>query len=678
MKRSRIILLAVAALLVLGVAGLWQWRSHEHDGSAAFARGIAALNKGQYRVARVELMNAVKRDPRSVDARMAQARTLVELGDGPGAQAEILRARALGSPAARSRAVMAQALLLQGDVDGALKEAEARDLPQDQYLLSAHVRAQVAMRQNNLAMAGAILSKVLEQVPDDADGWIDLARLRRMQGDEAGAIGAASRAVALAPGDVAALTLRAELVRSQYGPAASLPWFDRALAVDPDSVPTLEQYAATLADMGKASRMLSLSRRILALSPDNARAWMMQAVMAARAGRPDLARTLLARTQGRLDGEPATILLRGVLHMAEGNALLATETLAPLVEMQPDNGTARALLGRAYVLNGDYASAATIMAPMVAQRDASPYVLTLAARAQEALGNRTMADDMLTRAAWPDRPATDIFASANDGIRAMRPPASVATAQDNIPYIRALLRGGMVDAAVMRARQLSKANVGAPAAWMVLGDTLDVAGRPGEAAQAYAAAANIRFDRDSALRLAAAWSRAGDNARAAQVIGLFLSQNPDDVAATRLLATIAAQTGDWRSARRWLEAVRARIGNGDALLMAELARAALEMGDAKQARSYAAAAYALMPSNPMVADMYGWTLTRTGRTGAASIDLLEKALALAPGRPDVQLHLGQAYAAAGRKDEARLTLARAAATPGFGERQQALDALAAL
>ncbi len=678
MKRSRILLLAALAVLALACAGLWQWRVREHDGSAAFDRGIAALNKGQYRVARVELMNAIKRDPRSVDARLAQAQALIELGDGAGAQAEILRARTLGSPPARSRAAMAQALLLQGDVAGALREAQASDLPQDQYLASAHVRAQAAMRSNNLPLADAILSKLLTQVPGDADGWIDLARLRMMQGEEAGAIGASGRAVALAPGDPAVLTVRAELIRSQYGPAASLPWFDRALAVDPDSVPTLEQYAATLADMGKASRMLSLTRRILALDPDNARAWMMQAVMAARAGRPDLARTLIGRTQGQLDGEPSTMLLRGVLHMAEGNALLATETLSPLVDMQPDNRTARTLLGRATMLNGDYASAATIMAPLVAQRDASPYVLTLAARAQEGLGNRTMADDMLARASWPDRPASDIFASVNDAAKAMRPPASAATAQDNIPYIRALLRVGMVDAAVARARQLSKANVGAPAAWIVLGDTLDAARRPAEAVQAYERAANIRFDRDSALRLAASFGQVGNATRAAQVVGLFLSQNPNDLAATRLAATIAAQGGDWRAARQSLEAVRARIGNGDALLMAELARAALEMGEAKQARSYAAAAYALMPSSPMVADIYGWTLTRTGGAGVASVDLLEKAEALAPGQPDILLHLGQAYAAAGRKGDAKLALTRAGAIAGFGGRQQALDALAAL
>jgi len=306
-------------------------------------------------------------------------------------------------------------------------------------------------------------------------------------------------------------------------------------------------------------------------------------------------------------------------------------------------------------------------------------VLTLAARAQEALGDRTMASDMLARAAWPVRPPADPFASSRDGALAGGPaPADVASARDNIPYIRALLSTGRPEDAVVRARLLSRANPGAPAAWLILGDTLGVAGRPQEAARAYEAAANIRFDRDAALRLAAAWTRAGNPARAAQVAQLFLRQNPNDVEAQRLAAGLAIQAQDWRGALRMLRAVRAQIGDNDAVLMADLARAALESGEGAAARAYAAHAYRLMPGNPITADMLGWEMLRTGPPGPAPVDLLDKAVALAPAAPALQMHLGQAYAAAGRKGEARIALGRAAAAPGFTGRQEARDALAAL
>ncbi len=651
MNRKRLILLIGMAALLLVAAGLWQWRAHEQDGSAPLARGIAALIAGKPRTARVELMNAIHADPRSIPAHIAQARALVDLEDRAGARAEVERARELGGRVGDTRVLMAQALLLQGDSAGALRELAHEDMPPTLASAAARVAGRAHMAGGDMQAAGAALDRAATLAPDDPEAWIDIGRWRRALGDEAGAIAAADRAVALAPRNVRALALRGELIRSQYGLMAALPWFERALSIDPDSVPVLTEYAATLADAGQARRMLGITRRILALEPGHARAWFMQAVMAARAGNADLARTLLARTEGRLDGEPATMLLRGVLQLDDGNATLAVEALAPLVAAQPDNRTARILLGRAYYLAGNYASAATTLAPVVAQRDADPYVLTLAARAQEALGDWIMADDMLARAAWPDRAAADSFASPQDAALADgAPPPDAARGQDNIPYIRALLSMGRAAQAVARAQLLSRANPGAPDAHVILGDALTAAGKAGEAARAYEMAANIRFSRDIALRLSAAWQRAGQPARALQVMRLFLSQNPDDPQAQRLAASAAMQAGDWRNALRLLKAVEARLGSSDALLMADMARAALETGKGKEARAYAAWAYRLMPGSPVTADAYGWTLLKTGGHERAAIDLLEKAIALAPAHPLLQAHLRQAYAAAGRKE----------------------------
>jgi Flp pilus assembly protein TadD len=573
---------------------------------------------------------------------------------------------------------MAQALLLQGDPQGALNEARADDVAPASMVAADRVAARASLALGDIDGAQALLRQALTAAPRDAENWVDLGRLHMAAGDQAGAIQAADRAVALAPQDAKSLSLRAELTRAQYGLTAALPWFDRALAADPDSVATLEHYAATLADAGQASRALALSRRIFALDPANPRAWMIQAVIAARAGNDDLARRLLDRTGGRLDGEPATRLLRGILQMEGGNPLLAVEALVPLVDAQPDNRRARTLLGRAYFLTGDAGNAATTLAPLVAQRDADPYVLTLAARAQEALGDPLMAADMLARASFPLRAASDAIASPRDAELVDAPPPDAATASDNIPYIRALLATGRLGEALGRARLLQQANPGAPDAWLVLGDALDTAGRPGEAARAYEAAANLRFDRAAALRLAAAWSSAGDAARTAQVARLYLDQNPGDPDALRLSASQAAARGDWRSALRLLLAARARIGDNDALLMIHLARAAMESGDGAAARAYAAHAYRLMPGNPVTADMLGWVMLRREEKGAAMIDLLEKAVALAPQAPAFQLHLGQAYAAAGNKAQARVALGRALAAPGFAGEQEARDTLARL
>lgn len=648
-SRRRLFLLFGVALMLLAVAAAGQRYAAAYDGAAAYERGVAALDKGDARTARVELLNAVRAEPRSASVRLAQARALIELGDGAGGQEAVERARKLGAPLPATRALMAQALLLRGENSAALIEAGASDVAPEDAATAARMAGRAHMAKGDTQAAGSAFERALALSPKDAELWVDIGRYRLVLGDEAGAIASADRAVALTPGSAKALTFRGEMTRSQYGLVAALPWFEKALKVSPDTVPTLIAYAATLADMGEASRMLSVSRRILVLEPDNARAWMMQAVMAARAGKDDLARSLLGRTHGALDGEPATMLLRGVLHLRDGNALLAVDSLTPLLAAQPQNRQARLLLARAQIGAGDLPSAATLLAPLVVQGDADPYVLTLAARVQEGLGDRDMAADMLARAAWPVRPAAVAFAYPGDvALLGAGPPASSGTAGDNIPYIRALMNAGQLAQAVDRAGLLSRANPGAPDAQVIYGDALGRAGRNAEAARAYGAAANIRFSQSIALRLAAAWQRAGDPARAAQVVALYLAQNPTSLEAQRLAGSAYLEAGDWRNAQRMLEAVRAQSGDNDALLMAGLARASMELGDKTKARTFAAHAYRLLPGNPLMADIYGWVLTRSGSRGAAAVDLLEKAVALAPGHPAIRAHLAEAAAGRGQ------------------------------
>jgi tetratricopeptide (TPR) repeat protein len=644
-SRRRLFLLLGLVLLLLAIAAAWQRYAKGHDGGAAFDRGVAALDKGDARTARVELMNAIRAEPQSASVRLVQARALIELGDGAGAREAVERARTLGASLPSTRVPMAQALLLRGENGAALAEVGARDVAPGDAAMAARVAGRAHIAKGDMMAARVDFERALALSPKDADLWIDIGRYRLALGDEAGAIDAADRAVALAPGSAKTLTFRGEMIRGQYGLAAALPWFEAALTVDPNRVPTLTDYAATLADMGQASRMLSVTRRILALEPGNARAWMMQAVMAARAGEDDLARMLLGRTHGALDGEPATMLLRGVLHLRDGNAVLAVENLTPLLAAQPENRQARLLLARAQMGAGDLTAAAALLTPLVGQGEADPYALTLAARVQEALGDRATAADLLARAALPVRPAAAAFAS--DAALVM--PASSNSAGDNIPYIRALIQAGQLAQAVDRARLLSGANPGASDAHIVYGDALVAAGRNAEAVRAYEAAANIRFSESVALRLATAWQRVGNAARAAQVATLYLAQNPTSLEIQRLAGSLYLKAGDWRNARRRLEAVRVQTGDNDALLMAGLARASMELGDMAKARAFAAHGYQLMPGNPLTADIYGWVLTRSGAKGAAAVDLLEKAVTLAPGDSGIKAHLADAYAAAGRR-----------------------------
>lgn len=215
----------------------------------------------------------------------------------------------------------------------------------------------------------------------------------------------------------------------------------------------------------------------------------------------------------------------------------------------------------------------------------------------------------------------------------------------NVPYIRALLESGQDEAAVARARALLDANRGAPQAHVVLGDALLASGNPAAAAGAYEAAANLQFSEGVMLRLVQAWGQAGDPARGVQALGLYLTQNSASVEANRLASAAWIAAGNWDRATALLEQQRARVGNSDWLLMTDLAWAWLGKGDVHRAVSYARNAYRLQPASPLTADVYGWSLLQAGNVRQASVDLLEKAVALAPGNPMIRRHLAKAHSA---------------------------------
>lgn len=635
--------LALMLPVLLTVAPAQELRAGGRDDArAATERGLRALAKGDPRTARVEMMNAIAADPDWAAPHVAQARVLLALGDGAGAQAEVERAQAAGAKDSEVKLLKAHALLLQGSPQGTIALGVLDGAVGLQQAYAARLLGQAHQMLGETGEAQAAFDLMLRAAPRDFESWTALARFRLATGDQAGAFDAAARGVALAPRRVEPLALQAVLMRDQYGLTAALPWFERALKADPNHVPALEDYAATLLDAGLAGKALSVTRRIIGLEPRNPRAFFLQAVLASRAGDMDLARALAARVGDRMDGVPAMLLLRGVLQIDAGNAALAVAPLEALLKMQPDNRTARTLLARAYGEAGRQDDAMTAIAPLADRPDAGSYAWLLAARTGEAEGRVQGVSVYLAQAAAPAPGAVPPLPAGENLGRLESQPQVGGTA---IATIRALIAAGQADAAVARASALRAANPGAPAASVVLGDALLAAGRPDQAAAAYEKAANLRFSEDVALRLMAAWRHAGRPERASRVLSLYAEQYPASLAAQRLSAAQLMEEGDWPGAIAIMEAIDARIGHRDALLLADLAAAWLERGDAARAVVYARHAYRLQPASAATADIYGLALSKAGQ-GAAGVELLQKALALAPGNPLVHEHLRLAQAAA--------------------------------
>lgn len=642
----------------------------------ALAQSLASFRIGNISAARNHAQEAIRADPDWGLAHAVLARMFLALGDGIAAEGELDRARNAGFDIARAHQLYADAWLQQGDAKRALAEA-ARAQPQFAgYALRIAARALAA--QGDMPAAQRTLAGVLAASPGDAAAWSDLGRVRYNSGDIAGAIDAARRATAIDPANLEALTLRGELVRGQYGLVAALPWFENALRRDAYYHPALIEYASTLGDAGRYEDMLAATRDALAARPDSAQAYYLQAVLAARAGDDDLARGLMQRTAGKLADMPGALLLGGTLDYEAGGYEQAIGKWRELVARQPMNITARRLLGAALLRSGDTKGALDILRPVALRGDADSYTLSLVGRAFERNGERDWAAKFLDRAAFPLRTAATPFGSDDSltvlGNAMRQAPGDPARSVD---YLRGLVDTGNAAAALAEAQGIARDHPGAPAAQLALGDTLMAQGRYADAAAAYRHAADIHFDEPTMLRAVDALDRAGHRPEAANVLALFLSQNPQNIAAQRLAAHWQIAAGEWDAAIATLEGLRDRIGNRDAALLAELAYAYIGDDDGDTGLSYAKASYALAPLNPAATDSYGWALYQNGNVEGAR-QLLEKAVVIAPEHAMLRWHLGQVYADLGRKDQARTQIAAALGDPSFEDRPAAQAVLKTL
>ncbi len=633
---------------------------------ASVEKAAAQLRASNASAARQSALDAVRSDPNSADAHLLLARAQLQLGDGIAAEAEIKRANDAGIDPKLTHHLRAHALLLQGENEKAIAEAEKTDPKFRNYGL--RIRARAMTQLGNLAAAKESLEEAVRIAPRDVDVWTDVGRFRFTAGDLSGAIAASQRAVELDGGNIDALVLRGELVRTQYGLVAALPWFERALARDPYHHDALIEYAATLGDAGRTVEMLAATRKALEARPGSPQAFYLQAVLAARAGNTDLARTLIQKTGGAIDGLPGMLLLGGTLDLQAGDTEQALGKLRQLVAMQPMNITARKLLAVALLRSDAARNALDILRPVALRGDADSYSLTLVARGFERIGDRATAARFLDRAAFPVRDPSQPF-SADESLVILGAPAQERPNDPTavVPLIRALVESGNLSGALARAQQMVRDNPGVPGAYILVGDILMVQGRSADAAAAYKQAADLRFDEPTMLRLIESLEASGRRNEASNALALFLSQNPMSIAALRLSAHWQLASGDYDAAIYTLEGLHARIGDGDAALNADLAIAYAGAGDTDRARDYGEAAYALAPGNPATADAYGWALYQAGDDKGA-LELLQKAVTLAPRHSGLRWHLAQVYAELKRPVEAKIHLQAALADPGFTER----------
>ena len=545
---------------------------------------------------------------RSAAALIDAARRALRTGDGIAAEMKLRAALEAGASRSEVAAFMGEAYLDQGDLAQARGWLEAGDFAPGTAAEGWRQLAWLERLDGHLAAAGRAYDKVLAITPNDAGLWVEIGRLRYAGGQHVLALAAGRKALAIDPKNVRALQFGGELVRDRYGLSAAIPWFERALQINARDVPVLLDYAATLGDLGRASEALVVTRRVLQLEPNNPRAYYLQAVIAARAGNYALSRILLDHAGTKLDGEAGVMMLHAVTQFAAGNYQMGADWLEQCLKIRPDDRNAKNLLARDLYFGGRYRYLTQRLSADIAKDDAAPYLLTVAARAYEALGERDVAGVLLDRAAQPRRPGLRVLPS---GTR-----------------IGALLAQGQGAEAEQASNRELHVDPGSYGSLSLAGDAQLAALHPAQAQTLYALASQIRMPQGLFLRRLAAYSAANDRQGARDLVTAYLHGYPRSHAALRAAAQLAEYTGDFARARAILVWLRDNGGGRDVQLLSTLAVLEARLGDDGAALTDAAAAYRLQRASPIAAQALGFAYASSGSQPAAAQALLDKAQAM--------------------------------------------------
>jgi cellulose synthase operon protein C len=571
--------------------------------------------------------------PEAAGEPFARARAALQRGDGIAAEAEIARALEAGAKRAEVAAAMGEAQLIQGQLGKAREWLGPGAFAPESAAHGWRMLGLLERREGKLAAAAQAYDRALALTPDDPQLWVDIGRLRYVGGEHLAAIEASERALTVGPDHPRALEFRAELLRDGAGWAEALPLYEGALAQAPDDLTLLGGYAATLGEAGRLREMLGVTRHMLDLDPRGPMPWFLQAVLAARAGDNDLARSMLVRA-GSLEDKPAGLLLSGALELEAGNARVAIGLLERLVFLQPANERARHLLARTLYEAGDYEALFSRFAPLAARDDASPYLLTVLARAYEERGDRLAAAALLDRAAAAaPLPIAGIPQGPVRGDLAAAWSADPGSAATTVAYVRSLLAQGSIAAADSAADRFVALRPGSFDALGLAGDLDLVQGRNDAAIERYLLSAKVRFPDQLLLRLCEAYARAGRAGEGRALTARYLAAYPGSVLAARLAADYAAHAGDWPQARGLLESARLRGANRDARLLPDLAFAQLRSGDAGAAMETAQRAWRLQPQSAIAAQAWALALVETRKEPELARQLLDQARALGGDNP---------------------------------------------
>lgn len=676
--RTSIFLGATAAAALLVTTGV-PAHADVQTSQVAFAKALERFEAGDMRVARVNLLNALKEDPKNGVARLLFARIQLARGNGVAAQTEIERAIVAGIPREKTYHLTANALLLQNKASQALDMASSPAIPPQFGSYAARMRGRAQLALSNIPAAGREFARAVALAPGNAAALTDLARFEAGTRDIAGATRSIDRALVLSPTNVDALLLKGSIVRATQGLAPALPFYDRALHTDVNSIEGLIERAQTLADLGHADAARADLKRVLDLAPNYPLALFVSATISAREGKFADAQQALDKTKGVLDKYLPAQMLRAELAIRQNNMGVAFDSLSAVVQAVPGNGQARRMLAQVQLQRGDPKGALVTLDPIAKQPGLDAATLALLGSAHAQTGDFVGAQafyqsagklapklpGLQTQIAMTRLAQGDAKGAQAGLAQALNTDPKSLQALISLTYVQ--LRAQDYRASLATADRAVAAYPNLPIGYNLRGTALlglgDLKRAEAEFRAAMAKDSKFLDARRNLAQVLIATNRS--DASKAELQGL-VGSNPTDVRSLEMLADIAGRAKAWPERLDWLK--RAVSANPrDPEPRAALIQTYILAGQPSQALTEALALTRDFPNNPAALQVLA-AAQMANKQPASAIATVRRIVDLVPQSVPAKLLLARAQLAAGPAgaNDARATLEAAVRQGGAG------------
>lgn len=414
---------------------------------------------------------------------------------------------------------------------------------------------------------------------------------------------------------------------------------EEVLAEDGSNANALKMQAGWLIEADDTDGAIAALRIALEEAPEDSQAMTLMANAYTRAGRNELARDFLALAVDASNNAPAETVRYARLLMSEERYLPAEDILKKSLRLNQNNVDILVLMGQLYIAMEDLGRADQIARAL---REIGTTASVTAANGLEA--------ERINMRSGPEE-AMAFLEGVADGA-----DASLAT---RVSVVRARLGTGDAEGALKLARELAAENPQSAPLRAVLATTEAVNGNLDRAEELYREMLSENPNQATIwLALAQIKGRQGDPVAGREVITEGLTHQPENVNLLWAKSSYLERDGEFDEAIEIYAQLYEQDSNSIVIANNLASMLSTYRTDEESLeRAYIIARRFRDTEVPALQDTYGWIAHRRGDTEEA-LPYLEAAAKGLATDPIVQFHLGQAYLALGRQEDALVQFRR--------------------